>query len=89
MLDRHFFKQYQKQLLWILNKRFGKWLFCVDKGRSSVGENRIVEVAVNYIRWINSDGTYSVEFRTHAKYSKRLNILLSFFPFFIILFFSV
>lgn len=71
-----FFKKWftdnQSWLLLLVNAWFGKRLFHIEGNKSSVGNSKITKIEPNAITWVNSDGTYSTEFRTHAKFAKRL-----------------
>lgn len=69
-----FFNKYQKILLFCVNELsdVGRWFFAIHGDRSSVGKHKITEIGRNFIEWKNPDNTYSREYRTHNKYSKRL-----------------
>lgn len=73
MLDNQFFTQYQKQLVWLANTRFGQWLF-------KHGEvEKLIKITPNSVSY-RSGREVTTVFRTHAKYSKRLAWLLHFLP---------
>ena len=70
-----FFLHHQGKLLWLLNAPIiGRWfrhILRISGGSSSVGRRRITRILPHAIFWWQ--GPYpKVEFRTHAKFSKRL-----------------
>lgn len=69
------FAQHQATLLWLLNTpvigRWFKWVLCIR--RHDVGYERdIVALYPHAYTVANADGTLTTDFRTHAKYAKRL-----------------
>jgi len=70
-----FFLAHQEGLLWLLNApvigRWFRWVLRIHRDASSVGRRRIFRVIPNAIFWWQ-DGKQVAEFRTHAKFSKRL-----------------
>lgn len=72
---RRYFRDNQKKLLWLLNHPIlGKWFRFVLKihgKHSSVGNAYITRIMPHAIFW-RSGVKHMVEFRTHAKFSKRL-----------------
>lgn len=75
MVDKDFFKRYQKGIVWLFNTRFGKWYFNIQP------KGKIIKVFPNAIRWDNYDGTVTSEFRTHNRFAYRMNTLLKWVPF--------
>jgi hypothetical protein len=74
MLDRDFFKQYQRQLRWFANTRLGRWFFRIQT------DTKILGIGPNSLTWRDGE-QYKTEFRTHAKYAKRINSLFAWLPF--------
>ena len=72
LFSPNWFFRNQNKLLVFVNTFIGRRFFRINGDRSSVGNRKIVEIAPNYIRWQNKDNSYSVEFRTHNKFTKRL-----------------
>ena len=70
-----FFLLHQDRLLWLLNAPvIGKWFRCVlriNGERSAVGSLKIDRILPHAIFWWQGDKQVA-EFRTHAKFSKRL-----------------
>jgi len=66
------FKRNQKLLLKFANTFIGKFILRIYGKRSSVGKNKIIKIEPHVITWENPDGSFSAEFRTHAKFAKRL-----------------
>jgi hypothetical protein len=75
MFGRAFFLKHQGKLLWLLNTPgVGEWfryVLRIQGKRSSVGRRRIIGILPHAIFW-RQEGEYVAEFRTHAKFSKRL-----------------
>lgn len=71
LFDKNWFKENQKLLLKIVNSWIGKLFFKLNRNSSSVGNNPIIEIAPHFITWKNKD-SFSTEFRTHNKFSKRI-----------------
>ncbi len=72
------FGKYQAVLLWFVNTFFGRYAMRINGKRSAVGKRKIVCIMPDHIIWHDCDGTYSAEFRTHNKFSKRL--FFAFYP---------
>lgn len=72
VFDKDWFAQYQKPLLRFANTRFGRYTLRVHGKRSGVGKRKIIKIEPHAITWVADDGKRTAEFRTHAKYSKRL-----------------
>jgi hypothetical protein len=70
-----FFLLHQGKLLWLLNAPvIGRWFrlaLRISGESSSVGNRRIFRIIPNAIFWWHGDKRFA-EFRTHAKFSKRL-----------------
>lgn len=67
------FEKHQKKLLWFCNTRFGRWILCINGEKSSVGCHVITKILPHAIEWqTQKPGEYQIEFRTHAKFAKRL-----------------
>lgn len=76
VFDKQWFTKHQKKLLLLANSYIGKRILCIDGKKSSVGNNKIVKIEPNAITWIvnrnEKEVKLATEFRTHAKFSKRL-----------------
>lgn len=87
--DRRWFKRNQRVMLWFLNapiiKYGSRWILRINGNRSGVGPNKILEIFPHAIRWSPVTGHEKMEFRTHAKFSKR--IYFAFKPFWWVLHF--
>lgn len=70
VFSNEWFEKYQKQLVWFANTKYGRWKLRINGDRSDVGKNKITKITPNAIFW--TDGQQKAEFRTHAKFSKRL-----------------
>jgi hypothetical protein len=70
-----FFLLHQDRLLWLLNApiigRWFRWVLRISGESSSVGSLKIDRILPNAIFWWHGDKQVA-EFRTHAKFSKRL-----------------
>lgn len=66
------FAEHQTKLLTFANTRYGRRVLRIHGNRSAVGNRRIIKIEPQAITWANGDGTYSTEFRSHAKFAKRL-----------------
>lgn len=66
------FNRNQEKLLKFANSWIGRRILCINGKRSDVGRNKIFKIEPHAIHWKNSDGTCSVEYRSHAKFAKRL-----------------
>ncbi len=76
MIDKKFFKKYQKQLVWFINTQIGRWFFCVDKDIQNIHE--VLPNALSYNKcYLLKDGEWRKQqttcFRTHNKYAKLIN----------------
>lgn len=88
MIDKHFFKKYQRQLLWIANTSLGRRYFRISNDIPK--DKRIAEFRPNSFTWIEKIErigdeykiTKKTDFRTHAKFAKRINYSLSKINFF-------
>src|SRR4030042_3421275 len=83
MVDKKFFLKYQKILLWFANTSFGRWFFKIKN--DCPRDKKIIKLLPNCYTWLEKiqDGKiyYKTDFRTHAKFSKRMNCLLDWLPF--------
>jgi len=70
VFSKQWFIHHQKKLLWLANTSFGRWLLRIHndcpKGK------QIIKLLPNCYTWANEDGTFTVDFRTHNKFAKRL-----------------
>jgi predicted nucleic acid-binding protein len=66
VFDRAWFARHQAALLWLLRWRLFRWALCIHEARS------IVAILPHAYAVRNENGTYTADFRTHAKYAKRL-----------------
>jgi len=80
MIDKDFFKKYQKSLLWFVNTSFGRWYFRIHKDCPK--DKKIIRILPNNYTWDNEDKTHSTDFRVNNKFSFRLNALFSWLPFY-------
>lgn len=71
VFSKEWFEYYQSKLLWFANTRYGRWVLRIHGNRSDVGKNKITKIEPHAITW-KENGQYKTEFRTHAKFSKRL-----------------
>lgn len=72
VFHKAWFERHQAKLLRFANNKIGRRILRIDGKKSSVGKNRIIKIEPHAITWRNLDNTYSTEFRTHAKFAKRL-----------------
>jgi hypothetical protein len=80
MLDRDFFRKYQKQILWFANTRFGKWWLKIDEQR------KLVRITPNHYdievgrkgKKVKLQGT----FYSNNRNARRLNALFAWLPFY-------
>lgn len=90
MIDKIFFEKYQRQILFLVNTKIGRWFF---KIKNDIPEDKLIEkINPNSFTWVNktkkgkNKNEYLIErktdFRTHAKFSKRINSLFKWLPFF-------
>lgn len=83
MIDKKFFQKYQKILLWFANNSFGRWFFKIQNDCPK--DKKIIKIQPNCFTWFdkveNKNIYYKTDFRTHSKFSKRLNCLFSWLPF--------
>lgn len=68
-IDRRFFRDYQRQLLWIANTRLGRWYFRLEKEHYDKPVVRAFPFAMEYA---NEDGTFTLVTKTSDKYANRL-----------------
>ena len=68
--DKGWFKKNQRVLLWLLNNTISKKLFRYLLRIEN--KEKIVRILPNSYTVLNTDGSYSADFRTHQKYSKRI-----------------
>jgi len=84
MLDKQFFKKYQKQIKWFANTNFGRRFFKIDKDCPK--DKKIIKINPNSFTWIDKIDKekiyYKTDCRSHAKFSKRLNALFMWLPFY-------
>jgi hypothetical protein len=75
MFNKQFFLKHQGKLLWLLNTPvvclWFRYVLRIHGGGSSVGSNEIRGILPHVIFWYEN-GKRKAEFRTHAKFSKRL-----------------
>jgi hypothetical protein len=75
MFNKQFFLKHQGKLLWLLNTPvvclWFRYVLRISGESSSVGRRRIFRIIPNAIFWLHGDKQVA-EFRTHAKFSKRL-----------------
>lgn len=75
MFDIRWFERWQDVLYFLLNapvvRWWSRWVLRINGGRSSIGRRKVQAVLPNAIFWLEGE-TVSVEFRTHAKFSKRI-----------------
>lgn len=71
VFSKDWFKYHQRKLVWFANTRFGRYTLRIHGKRSSVGKHRITRIEPHAIQWKDGDKVVW-EFRTHAKFSKRL-----------------
>lgn len=72
-IDRRFFKEYQRQLLFIANTRIGRWYFRLHEYPLRIRFTRLFPFAVE---WQNGDGSITGAFKTSDKYANRLKYSL-------------
>ena len=76
-----FFERRQPLLIYLLNntvtRRWFRWVLRIHGAGSDVGYRNVIKIVPNAIWWKNGK-EYVAEFRTHAKYSKR--IYYAFYP---------
>lgn len=75
VFSAEWFEKHQRILLWLLNAPligwWFRWVLCIRRG--DVGyRQKIVRIAPHYYTVGNANGSLTTDFRTHAKYSKRL-----------------
>lgn len=66
------FEKHQEKLLSFANTFIGRKILKIDGKKSDVGDNEITKIEPHAIHWQNEDGSFTVEYRTHAKFAKRL-----------------
>jgi len=75
-LSKDFFRSNQELLIWLLNNKYTKqwfrWVLRIQGDRSQVGKKDILNILPHAIFWKGETEEYVGEFRTHAKFSKRL-----------------
>lgn len=79
MIDKDFFSQYQKQLVWFANTHFGKWFLKIDSNKKIISITPSSYTSFEKIK----DGKifFKSNFTTTAQYSKKLNALIGWLPF--------
>jgi len=86
MFDRAFFLKHQGKLLWLLNtpvvRLWFRYVLRIHGEGSSVSSGKIWGILPDAIIW-REGYKYKAEFRTHAKFSKRLYYV--FYPFWLLL----
>lgn len=75
------FARHQRTLLWLLNapllRRWFRWVLCLRRG--DVGYTGVIVALYPHAYTVDrGDGVLMTDFRTHAKYAKRLSV--AFFP---------
>lgn len=76
--SKEWFIKHQGKLLFLANIKIGRKILAIDGDKSSVGDHKIVAILPNCIVWKASETTLQTEFRTHAKFSKR--VFHAFYP---------
>lgn len=76
--SKEWFGKHQRKLLFLANTVIGRRILCIDGNKSDVGNNKILAILPHAIAWRSSETEISWEFRTHAKFSKRL--FYAFYP---------
>jgi hypothetical protein len=71
VFSKEWFDEYQEKLLKFANSKWGRYVLRIHGDRSNVGKNKITNIQPNSITWLENN-KFKTEFRTHAKYSKRL-----------------
>lgn len=71
VFSNEWFEYHQSKLLWFANTLFGRYVLRIYGKRSDVRKNKITKITPNSISWRHGN-KIKTEFRTHAKYSKRL-----------------
>lgn len=71
VFSNEWFDEHQSSLLKFANTRFGRYILRINGKRSDVKKNRIIKIQPHAITWLENN-QYKTEFRTHAKFSKRL-----------------
>ena len=75
VFSKLWFLAYQDRLLWLLNAPvigvWFRWVLRINGKRSDIGGNEAVLLLPNCVHW-HHGSEYRAEFRTHAKFSKRL-----------------
>lgn len=79
MIDKDFFKQYQKQIRWFANTSFGRYFFRIHNDCPK--DKKIIEIGPNYYKIDNRNNTVTTDIRLANKFSFRLNTLLMWLPF--------
>lgn len=85
LFDKNWFLKYQKILLWFCNTPlisiWFRWVLGINGNKSSIGKRKVLEIYPHAIRWFEKHkyskrygplAVYSIEYRTHAKFAKRL-----------------
>lgn len=72
VFSKEWFAKYQRPIRFFANTWVGRKFFCIDGKRSGIGKRKIAAMLPNSITWVNDDGSYTTEFRTHEKFAKRL-----------------
>ncbi len=71
VFSRQWFELHQSKLLRFANSWIGRRTLRIHGDRSDVGKHKITRIEPHAITWAEG-GNLKTEFRTHAKYSKRL-----------------
>lgn len=74
MLDKDFFTKYQKQLVWLINTRLGRWFFRLEN-------RKYTALFSSAVRWLREDGKSVTEISTRPRYALRVNKILKYLPF--------
>lgn len=69
-IDRRFFEKYQRQLLWLVNTRIGRWYFRIQNDHP--GDRRFVRILPHALEWELGDGRKAIAFKTADRYANRL-----------------
>ena len=71
VFSNEWFEYHQSKLLRFANTLYGRYVLRIHGDRSDVGKNKIIKIEPHAITW-KENGQTKIEFRTHAKFAKRL-----------------
>lgn len=72
VFDSQWFRENQNLLLAFVNTRIGKDILCIDSNKSSLSNEKIIEIMPNYIKSRVGENQFVSEFRTRNKFANRL-----------------